>query len=154
MLSVLFVWYGFVLSNSAYAKVENMYVRTVSICTRLLDDIEDNYTGKEEVVLIGTIDMHDAFFNDGYSEVTDILGGLGYVNPNYNNMFAFGQKEIPFLKNIMGSSLDYYYCEDKNECIEKYVEEKAAQNEIIDMPQYPCKGSVINVGEYIIVNLQ
>ncbi len=154
VIAALFVWHGFVLSNSAYSKAENMYVRTVSICTRLLDDIEDVYTGDEEVILIGTIDMNDVFFNTEYSNVTNILGGLGHVDPNYNNMFAFGHKEKQFLQNIMGSSLEYYYCEDKKECVDTYISSSAFKSVVQEMPQYPCKGSVINVGEYIIVNLQ
>lgn len=150
----LFVYYGTFLSNVAYTRAENMYTRTLSICTRLLDRIEMNYTGNEDVVLIGTIDMYSDYFNSTESESLNILYGMTYIDPYYNNSFAFGGKEITYLTNIMGSGLKYTQYSNVVEAVDEMQnisdEEKKA---IKQMQPFPQKDSVIKMGDHIMVLL-
>lgn len=154
IITTLLVYYGIFLSNVAYTRAENCYTRTVSICTRLLDRIEMNYTGSEDVILIGTIDMHSNYFKSEESDSLSMLYGMTYVDPMYNNSFAFGGKEITYLTQIMGSGLEYHSFDNKKNTVSQLEGLNSIEKEKIEkMSVFPMENSVINIGNHVIVCL-
>lgn len=146
----IFVCYGVVIANEAYTHVENMYERELSISTRILNDIEDNYTGNEDVVIVGKIDYDDTYFKSNYQNMTK-LTDLGIADPKFANGFTYGGNMVAILRDIMGSNLRYIDCPDEgqlNACNELSEQEK---KEILDMPLYPIKGSIKKMGKHIVV---
>ena len=156
LMAVIFIFEGVYLANVLYVRIDNMYINSLSIATRLMDRIEtlDNFSGKEKVVIIGGLCNNEYYRNlilqDSDNTVLDISTPI----PKYlSHGFTYTGTEIRFLKSIMNSTLDIAQYYD----IDKYLSSSTASvtgtDTIKDMPMFPLNGSVIKIGNTIYVKL-
>lgn len=156
LMSVIFIFEGVYLANVLYVHVDNMYINSLSIATRLMDRIEtlDDFSGKEKVVIIGGLHNNEYYRNlilqDSDNTVLDIRTP---APKELSHGFTYTGTERRFLKSIMNSTLDIAQYDD----VDKYLSSSTASvteiDTIKDMPMFPLNGSVIKIGNTIYAKL-
>ena len=125
-----------IFSNQIYSYQKIMYDRSVSIASRILEDIEsdENYEmGETEVIFVGA--LRD---NEQLKKTLQIKPGLGTL---VNNSGLNGGKVLSITYNgtfnsfayLLGSELNYLTDTD-------IISEYTSLEEVINMPAYPKNG--------------
>lgn len=150
IMMAFIVYYNVLVNHIAYSKVENNYIISKSIATNLVARIEncEGFSGNEEVVFVGDLCYSDYFNGNKNSDVNyfSYLDNMGILDKECINSFSYEGAMFPFIKNIIGSNLglinysEHLFNEVSLDVIEK-------------MPLYPADGSVIKIGNYIIVKI-
>lgn len=139
MLAIV-LWRNIVFSNGAYTTQKLLYDRTVSITTRILDDIDETpgYVMKETpVVVIGTFHQDENL--DIITTYCDFLSGFHKISTTYTMTFdTFTQ--------LMGYKLNI---ENDSEVVYRYQGSDAVQQ----MPTYPEPGYCQMVEGALVVKL-
>lgn len=148
LIFVIIIYSGFILSNSTYVHTEGVYQVSLSLCTRLIDRIEqcDGYSRDKEIIIIGV-------FNGEYQ--TPILEDSIYdmIGKNTTTCFDYAGYIAKYLKGILGmsseiSGYDNIYDYDLQRDISDGMKDKISK-----MNSFPAKDSVKSIDGKIIVKL-
>lgn len=155
------VYYATVFANAAYTHLDNMYMTSISIGTRILDRIEtvEGSTGDEPVILIGELDGRKYLTNMRYRDkVLDILNndytGACYLSKDVNTVFTEQGFTYEFLRNALGSNREIIavYSTDELKGLSK-----SNSQEKIDiynrLDSFPSEKCISKVGNIIFIKL-
>ncbi len=150
----LMVYYGFVLSNTAYIRWVNYYQETYSLCTRIIDRIEtcNGYTGNEDVVLIYNNAAANSYVHTTGIDSIPMLTGLG--NPDDNKVNGFSTSTMAgIFENILGFSPDISAYKDMDAYVSEAKPTETEKLELENMKVFPNSKCTDKIGDTIIVVL-
>ncbi len=155
------VYYATVFANAAYTHLDNMYMTSISIGTRILDRIEtvEGSTGDEPVIIIGELDTRKYLYNIRYGDnVLDILNsdctGASILSKDTNTVFTEQGFIYDFLRNALGSNREIIgvYSMD----ILKGLSKSNSQEKIDiynELDSFPSENCITKVGNIIYIKL-
>lgn len=140
---VFTIYQGIVLSNETYLWADRIDVKTKSLSTRVLTQIEscEGYTGREKVVFVGQIMMNEYLRASFWDEDLYVHVSKTFIG---RMIHGFTQNDLLLFQSSTVQQLDLY----------NYVKDDFTQQEneqIEQMPQYPEDGSIRMIGDTVVV---
>lgn len=140
LLSIV-IWSNLVYSNGAYTTQKIIFDRSISLYTRVLDDIYEipEYVHNQTpVIILGDYTFDDYAFNLSKKEYRD-LGAFNNTSVTYSLT----------VKNLM-----HYLGEEINMIMDEKTNIKMAEKqEVRSMPSFPNKGYIQMIDDYLVINL-
>ncbi len=142
VLVILILWNNILISNTAYIKRDNEQAGTLSVMTRVIDDLEDRddyVVGKSEIIFVGKIDVFEK--SEEYMPLSGMEGvRFGVIKGSYEDEWYYNSYQAYF-KYFLDYPLNY---SDK-----VFTDKK----EVAEMPCYPSDGYIQNIDGVLVVKL-
>lgn len=139
-LLCIVIWSNLVYSNGAYTTQKIIFDRSISLYTRVLDDIYEipEYVHNQTpVIILGDYTFDDYAYNLSKKEYRD-LGTFKNTSVTYPLT----------VKNLMR-----YLGEEINMILDENIYTKTAEKpEVRNMPSFPNKGYIQMIDEYLVIN--
>lgn len=146
VLLCMFLWQNIIISNTAYLKKNMEYEATLSVMTRVVEEMEetDGYIyGETPVAFIGKIDCIEQV--DGFEKISAITG--------LRAKDAISQDTSTYFYNAYKAYFDYVLQYKLNFCRD-YEHEQLKTFEIVkSMPTFPSEGSIGFVDNILVVKM-
>ncbi len=136
----LVIWSNLVYSNGAYTTQKVIFDRSISLYTRLLDDmyeIPEYVHNKTPVILLGDYTFDDYAYNLSKKEYRD-LGAFKNTSVTY-------PLTVKNLLHYLGEEVNLV--QDEN-TVSKFIEKQETKN----MPSFPYKGYIQMVDDYLVIH--
>lgn len=136
----LVIWSNLVYSNGAYTTQKVIFDRSISLYTRVLDDmyeIPEYVHNQTPVIILGDYTFDDYAYNLSKKEYRD-LGTFKNTSVTYPLT----------VKNLL-----HYLGEEVNLIMDEKTNIKMAENqEVRNMPSFPNKGYIQMIDNYLVIN--
>lgn len=153
VLLVGVVYFSIVMSNAVYINYQNMYDRTQSICTRMIDRIEtcDGFVGDERIVLIGMMHNDKYWEMDRWDKAAILSAQLGPGGSQTINGMTYNYWGKLVLRNVMGVGNEITIYDSIEDCIGKEGLSGKEREDLVKMQYFPRENSVRKMGDIIYV---
>lgn len=145
VFALILLWNNVVIANECYMKKDIEDKATLSVMTRVVDDLEDceDYIlGQSEIMFIGNGPYY--YYMEPYSNIYEICG-VDFRGPIYDTNVWFFNDYQAYFDYVM----DYPLVTVDSDYYQNHIEEYTS----LDIPAFPQEGYIVNINGVFVVNL-